>query len=72
MLPDRLTPTIRRHLVAKLPELFARARKGAARELRRHREPDAAAALPEACPYALDQLLDEDWYPTNRHGLADE
>ncbi|MBK1841280.1 DUF29 domain-containing protein [Azospirillum sp. YIM B02556] len=26
--------------------------------------------LPAACPYLLDKLLDEDWWPTNRHGLT--
>ncbi|KAA0688799.1 DUF29 domain-containing protein [Azospirillum brasilense] len=25
--------------------------------------------LPSECPYALEQLLDEDWWPVNRHGL---
>ena len=25
--------------------------------------------LPPDCPYMLDQLLDEDWWPVNRHGL---
>jgi hypothetical protein len=29
-----------------------------------------ADLLPPDCPYSLDQLLDEDWWPTNRHGLA--
>jgi hypothetical protein len=26
--------------------------------------------LPADCPFSLEQLLDEDWWPTNRHGLA--
>lgn len=30
------------------------------------------AALPETCSYTLDQLLDEDWWPANRHGLEEE
>ena len=25
--------------------------------------------LPADCPYDLDQLLDEDWWPANRHAL---
>ncbi|WP_448207886.1 DUF29 domain-containing protein [Azospirillum sp. sgz302134] len=25
--------------------------------------------LPAECPYDLEQLLDEDWWPVNRHGL---
>lgn len=26
--------------------------------------------LPPDCPYSLNQLLDEDWWPLNRHGLT--
>ncbi|MGA1855509.1 DUF29 domain-containing protein [Azospirillum sp. 11R-A] len=26
--------------------------------------------LPPDCPYSLDQILDEDWWPLNRHGLT--
>lgn len=26
--------------------------------------------LPPGCPYSLDQLLDEDWWPASRHGLT--
>lgn len=25
--------------------------------------------LPAECPYTLDQVLDEDWWPASRHGL---
>jgi hypothetical protein len=27
--------------------------------------------LPDACPYALDELLADEWWPVNRHGLSD-
>jgi hypothetical protein len=37
-----------------------------------HDETGAAAALPEDCPYPLDQLLTRRWYPANRHGLVDD
>ena len=30
-----------------------------------------ADALPAACPYMLDQILDPDWYPENVHGIED-
>ena len=33
-------------------------------------EPDLACTLPADCPYTLEQLLDDDWYPVNRHGLT--
>ena len=29
------------------------------------------ASIPADCPYSLEQLLDADWWPTNRHGLSD-
>lgn len=67
---DRLTPTLRRELKRELPNLHAKASKDAAKELRRHGETEAAEALPSTPPYTLDCLLDEDWYPANRRGLA--
>ena len=27
------------------------------------------AALPEECPYTLEQLRNPDWWSENRHGL---
>lgn len=30
------------------------------------------AALPDACPYALAQILDREFFPVNRHGLNDD
>lgn len=71
-LGDLLTPTLTRALAARLQELYADARANAADELALHGERQAAAALPDDCPYSLDQLTDNTWYPTNRHGLIDE
>lgn len=65
----RLTPTLQRILARRLATLYAHARRTARLALLDHPEPEAAAALPEMCPYTLERLLDEDWYPTNRHGL---
>jgi hypothetical protein len=59
---DDLTPTLRRMLEEVLPEQYARARKRAASSLRRHGEDAAADALPETCPYTLDQITG-DWLP---------
>jgi len=66
-LGDRLTRTIRNHLEATLNRRFAKARKAAAHGL----EEDGVRAddLPVETSYTLEQLLDEDWYPVNRHGL---
>lgn len=58
-LQDRITPTLRRHLEAELERLYAMARNDAASALRDHGERQAADALPERCPFALGELLDE-------------
>ena len=59
---DKLTPTIRREVEAELDAIYGRARRNAARKMRRHGEHEAVAALPETCPYTLDQILG-DWEP---------
>lgn len=53
-----------------LPRVYVRARDLAARGLATYGETAAAAALPQTCPYTLDQILDQDWIPANRHGLV--
>jgi Domain of unknown function DUF29 len=58
----KLSPTIRRHLKRELDRAFARARTLVERKMRRHGEDPAAAALPVARPYSLDQILG-DWFP---------
>ncbi|MCS6779207.1 MAG: DUF29 domain-containing protein [Geminicoccaceae bacterium] len=65
----RLTPSIARLLARRLAKLYGRARRNARLALLDHPEPEVAVALPETCPYTLEQLLDDGWYPTNRHGL---
>jgi len=54
---DRITPTIRRDLEAYLPVLYGRGRELAALGLVAHGEGDAAARIPERCPWTLDELL---------------
>lgn len=67
-LERRLTTTLRNHLERTLGRRYAKASKAAANGL----EEDGleATALPEECPYGFEQVLDEDWYPSNRHGLT--
>ena len=67
-LARKLTTTLRAHLEAELPALYAGLRRPVARQL----EKDGVRpnALPPVCPYTLDQLLDPDWYPDNAHGLS--
>jgi hypothetical protein len=59
---DDLTPTLRRELNGELQELYARARQRAEGSLRDHAEHTAADALPENCPYTLEQITG-DWLP---------
>lgn len=60
---DKLSPSLRRDLAEALPRLYAAARKQAALELQEYGERDAASSLPTECPYSIDQILAEDWYP---------
>jgi hypothetical protein len=61
-LADELTASIRREVEPALAELYDRARQTAAASLRNHGERAAADALPQACPYTLDQITNE-WLP---------
>jgi hypothetical protein len=61
-LEDDLTASLHRRLQSELPKQYLRARAAAARALRRHGETAAADALPETCPYELDQITG-DWLP---------
>ena len=67
-----MTASIREATASDLGRVYAGARRLAAAELIEHDELEAARALPEACPYTLDQLIDETWRPTNRHDLTDD
>jgi uncharacterized protein DUF29 len=62
-LEERISPTLRRDLETSLPRLYRNARKQADLGLRRYSEGVAASALPDECPYSLDQILEDDWYP---------
>jgi hypothetical protein len=53
----KLSPTIRRQLKRELGELYAEGRRIVERKMLRYREEEAAAALPSACPYTLDQIV---------------
>ena len=64
-LSDKLTATLRRDAQESLQRLYADGRRRAARGLLRYGEADAAGALPESCPYTLDDICREDWYPAS-------
>jgi hypothetical protein len=60
------------HAIGLHNKLFGRARRNAALGLVRHGERETATALPQLCPYRFEQIVGQDWYPQNRHGLVDE
>jgi Domain of unknown function DUF29 len=61
-LADDITPTLRQDLLIELPELYERTRTDLAEDLREYGEHAAADALPVACPYTLERIL-EPWLP---------
>ena len=62
-LSDKLTPTLRHDAEVMLDKLYADGRKRAAVGLPRHGEDTAAEQLPSVCPWSLDEICREDWYP---------
>lgn len=61
-LDEDLTPSLRPRIEASLPRLYAKARRDAAAALHDYGEQAAARALPQTCPYTLDQIAAE-WLP---------
>jgi uncharacterized protein DUF29 len=68
----RMTATIRREVEPGLPERYRRARRNADLSFLDHGEKEAARALPADCPYAFDDLIADERWPANRHGLRDD
>jgi Domain of unknown function DUF29 len=68
----RMTGTIRREVEPALADRYRRARRKTELALLDHGETDPARALPADCPYAFDDLLADEWWPANRHGLKYE
>jgi Domain of unknown function DUF29 len=62
-LADKLSPSLLRDIEERLPRLYAEARKRAELQMRRYGEGHAVRALPAECPYTIDQIFAEDWYP---------
>jgi Domain of unknown function DUF29 len=68
-LARKLTTTLRNHLEAELPALYAGLRRPVARQLVKDGVPPDG--LSAACPYTLDQILDPSWFPNNERGIKD-
>jgi hypothetical protein len=62
-LSDKITATLHRDAEANLGDLYRLARRQTERSMRRHGEAGAADALPQTCPFSLDDICREDWYP---------
>jgi hypothetical protein len=62
-LMDELSPTLRRDVEANLADLYKSARSGAELALHEYGEEAALQNLPATCPYSLDDILRQDWYP---------
>jgi len=61
------SPSLRSRV--RLDRVYAAASSYADRSFVEHEE--QAAELPPTCPYILDQILDDSFFPVNRHGLTD-
>jgi hypothetical protein len=59
----RLTPVLRRDLKRQFQRICDEARADLQKKLSLYGEADAAARLPERCPYTLDQVLGDYWPP---------
>jgi hypothetical protein len=68
-LARKLTTTLRNHLEAELPTLYAGLRRPVVRQSEKHGI--RSKSLPSACPYTLEQILDPEWLPDNVHGIRD-
>jgi hypothetical protein len=62
-LENKLSPSLLRDAEERLARLYVLARKQAALDLLKYHEDEAARSLPTECPYTLDQILAEDWFP---------
>jgi hypothetical protein len=63
-LRDKMSASLARTARRGLQSVYEDARRIARLGLEEHDEREAAANLPEACPYTLPQLARDDWYST--------
>lgn len=69
-LERRMTATIEHRIQADLDALYATARANATNDLLDHHETAAAEALPQSCPYELEQIIASDWWPARAQAEA--
>jgi Domain of unknown function DUF29 len=62
-LGDKISPTLRQDAEATLARLYRDGRRQAVLALRGYGENQAADALPQHCPFSLEDIFREEWYP---------
>ena len=62
-LGDKISPTLRQDAEIMLAKLYHDARSRAELAVRGYGESQAGEALPQQCPYSLDDIFRENWYP---------
>jgi hypothetical protein len=63
VLGDKISPTLRQDAEAVLARLYRDGRRQAELALRGYGENQAADALPQHCPYSIEDIFREEWYP---------
>jgi hypothetical protein len=63
ILGDKMSPTLRRDAETVLTRIYRDGWRQAELALRGYGKDRAADGLPAACPYTLDEICREDWYP---------
>jgi hypothetical protein len=62
-LDNQLSKALERDLQRHLGKLYVQARRAAVLGLEEHAETQAARLLPRECPFTIDDVLRDDWYP---------
>jgi hypothetical protein len=63
ILVDKISATLRQDVEASLLRLYREARRRTEVNSVGHGESETAGRLPVACPYSVDQILADEWYP---------
>jgi hypothetical protein len=62
-LGDKISPTLRRDAEAMFAKFYREGRRQAELSLRAYGEDQGVEEMPQSCPYSLDDICREDWYP---------
>ncbi len=62
----RLTPSLRAEIEARVADFYGHARRCAEHVLRHRHEDEILGALPDICPWTLEDILAESFWPENQ------